>query len=185
MPYSQIVILTGAGISAESGIATFRDAGGIWETIDLEDVATPQAFAKDPDYVNKFHNDLRRVMPEKQPNPAHIALAKLEQDYPGEVMIVTQNVDDLHERGGSEKTIHMHGEICKVLCRACNAVLPWTDDLYTDSTCPNCQTAGRMRPHVTWFYEMPMRMSEIQKALRTKSAPWPTPPDSPTVRSAG
>jgi NAD-dependent deacetylase len=163
--YQKIVILTGAGISAESGIATFRDAGGVWESINLEDVATPQAFERDPDYVNKFHNDFRAVLAEKHPNPAHKAVAELERHHPGEVLVVTQNVDDLHERAGSEKLIHMHGELYKVACRACNQVLHWTEDLLTASSCPNCQTRGRLRPHVTWFYEMPMRMGEIETAL--------------------
>ena len=164
--YDKIVILTGAGISAESGIATFRDAGGVWETIELEDVATPQAFERNPDYVNKFHNDFRALLPDKQPNPAHFALSKLEENHNGKVLVVTQNVDDLHERAGSRNLIHMHGELYKILCRACNKVQHWTEDLRTASPCPNCSAEGRLRPHVTWFYEMPMRMSEIEAALR-------------------
>ncbi len=163
--YHRIVILTGAGISAESGIATFRDKGGIWDRVNLEDVATPDAFARNPDFVNRFHNDFRRDLASKQPNPAHRALARLEAEHGGEVFVVTQNVDDLHEKAGTTNLSHMHGELYKARCEACQAIHAWHDDLSTASDCPACGSPGRMRPHVVWFYEMPFEMPRIQVAL--------------------
>jgi NAD-dependent deacetylase len=162
-----IVVLTGAGISAESGLATFRGAGGLWEGHRVEDVATPEAFARDPLLVQRFYN-LRRAHlrdPVIQPNAAHRALARLEREWPGEVLLVTQNVDDLHERAGSRNLIHMHGELMKALCLACHGSNPWTEDLGTGSACPSCGRAGRLRPDIVWFGEMPYRMDDIFDAL--------------------
>ena len=162
-----IVALTGAGISKESGLDTFRDEDGIWHQVDLEDVATPEAFHRNRDTVQAFHNDLRRglLSDNKAPNAAHRALAELERDWPGELLLVTQNVDDLHERAGSRNLLHMHGELFKARCEGCGAVHPWRDDLSADTVCPSCGVAGAMRPHVVWFGEMPFEMDRIYEAL--------------------
>lgn len=162
-----IVILTGAGISRESGLATFRDADGIWATVDIEDVATPEAFARDPERVLGFYNDRRRGLlgADIKPNAAHEALAKLEREWPGEVLVVTQNIDDLHERAGSRTLIHMHGELLKARCGRCSAVSPWTLDITLKTACPACGGKGCLRPHVVWFGEMPLMMEQIQEAL--------------------
>jgi NAD-dependent deacetylase len=164
-PCRNIVVLTGAGISKESGLDTFRDADGLWSRVSLEDVATPMAFARDPALVLGFHNSLRRGLAAVAPNPAHLALARLEAAHRGEVLVVTQNVDDLHERAGSRNLIHMHGELYKARCQACDGIAEWRGDLDLASACAGCGAAGRMRPHVTWFYEEPMQMAEIQAAL--------------------
>jgi NAD-dependent deacetylase len=165
-PFS-IVVLTGAGISRESGLSTFRDADGIWATVRIEDVATPEAFAADPVRVHDFYNARRRGMtaPEIKPNAAHEALARLERDWPGEVLVVTQNIDDLHERAGSRNLIHMHGELLKGRCLNCGTVSPWSLDMGTATACPACGRKGGMRPHVVWFGEMPFAMDTIYEAL--------------------
>ncbi len=160
----RIVILTGAGISAESGIDTFRSAGGLWEQHRIEDVATPEGFARDPDLVLGFY-DMRRAALEKvEPNPAHAALARLEQEFAGELLLVTQNVDDLHERGGSAKVLHMHGELKSALCTSCDMRSPWLGTMLDRPPCPVCQ-ARTLRPDVVWFGEMPYRMDRIYAAL--------------------
>jgi NAD-dependent deacetylase len=164
---ADIVVLTGAGISRESGLHTFRDADGIWARHRIEDVATPEAFARDPEAVHAFYNARRRGLLDLaiQPNAAHRALAELEQRWSGPVLLVTQNIDDLHERAGSRNLIHMHGEILKARCTACGSVRPWRDDLSTDLPCPACASAGGMRPDVVWFGEMPLEMDRIYAAL--------------------
>ncbi len=166
-PDSTIVILTGAGISKESGLDTFRDADGIWAKYDLEDVATPGAFARNPALVQDFYNHRRRgLLDDKiQPNPAHEAIAKLQRDWPGRVVLVTQNIDDLHERGGSTDVIHMHGELLKIECQHCEMVGEHRGDLSITDACANCGTIGGLRPHVVWFGEMPRFMDEIASAL--------------------
>lgn len=163
--FERIVVLTGAGISAESGLDTFRDEGGLWSQVDLEDVATPDGYARDPAYVLDFHNKLRAGLRRVDPNPAHVALAELERRHAGEVLVVTQNVDDLHERAGSGNLIHMHGELLKIRCQACGTVRTETGDVTIGSTCAACGQTGRLRPHVVWFHEMPMGMDEINAAL--------------------
>ena len=165
MPKPKIVILTGAGISAESGVATFRDPNGVWANFDLEEVATPQGFARNPAKVQDFYNMRRRQMGSVEPNAAHQALARLEQALPDEVLVVTQNIDDLHERAGSRRLIHMHGELGRALCLACGAGSPWMDDIAAQSKCPACEAMGRLRPDVVWFGEMPYRMEEVGDAL--------------------
>jgi len=166
-----IVILTGAGISAESGIDTFRDAGGLWERHRVEDVATPEAFARDPDLVLRFYDMRREAIQTKLPNEAHFALARLDAGWSGELLIVTQNIDDLHERGGAqiglEKTrvLHMHGEHLNAWCTACDVRSPWRGTLIERPACPACG-ARALRPDVVWFGEMPYRMDEIYAALR-------------------
>jgi NAD-dependent deacetylase len=162
-----IVILTGAGISRESGLATFRDAGGIWQRVRIEDVATPEAFARDPDRVQGFYNARRAQLrdPAIRPNAAHEALAELERRWPGEFLLVTQNVDDLHERAGSTKLIHMHGELQVARCLHCEAVQQSPAELSAALSCAACGRPGGLRPHVVWFGEMPLEMDRIYAAL--------------------
>lgn len=167
MTAPSLVILTGAGISAESGLATFRDAGGLWSRVRIEDVATPEAFARDPTRVHGFYNARRAQLrdPAIRPNAAHRALADLDARWPGALLLVTQNVDDLHARAGSRRLLPMHGELMKARCRGCGAVIPWSEDLSTATPCPACGQAGGMRPHVVWFGEMPLGMDRIGAAL--------------------
>ena len=162
-----IVILTGAGISRESGLHTFRDADGIWATVNIEDVATPEAFARDPGRVQEFYNQRRRGLVDNRiaPNPAHLALADFEAAFAGDFLLITQNIDDLHERAGSRKLIHMHGELAKARCGNCGDVIEWRQDLSVDTVCSACGRAGGMRPHVVWFGEMPFEMDRIYEAL--------------------
>ncbi|MGE4062393.1 MAG: NAD-dependent deacylase [Rhodospirillaceae bacterium] len=163
----RIVILTGAGISKESGLDTFRDADGIWSKVRIEDVATPEAFARDPARVHAFYN-MRRALNRTRkvaPNPAHAALAELEARWPGEVLIVTQNVDTLHEQAGSKNLLHMHGVHSKARCNYCEHVVDWSGDMSTGDECAGCSKAGGMRPHVVWFGEMPLEMDRIGWAL--------------------
>ncbi|MEE8534552.1 MAG: NAD-dependent deacylase, partial [Kiloniellales bacterium] len=160
---------TGAGVSKESGLDTFRDADGIWSRVRIEDVATPEAFARDPARVHAFYNARRqRLLSGKvEPNPGHEALARLERDWPGEVLVVTQNIDNLHERAGSKTLIHMHGEILKARCLDCAAVSPWDRDMAGDSACPSCGKAGSLRVQVVWFGEMPLELDRIYPALES------------------
>ena len=164
---ASIVILTGAGISKESGLATFRDPDGIWATVRIEDVATPDAFRRDPERVLEFYNVRREQLmdPSVMPNAAHKALGELEAFWPGEVLVVSQNIDDLHERGGTQNLIHMHGELGKSQCHHCGDVVGGLNDLRTDMTCAKCGESGGMRPHVVWFGEMPLHMERILAAL--------------------
>jgi len=164
---SSIVILTGAGISKESGLDTFRDADGIWSKVRLEDVATPDAFRRDPARVQGFYNARRRALqnPTLQPNPAHHALARLEREWPGELLLVTQNVDNLHERAGSQRLIHMHGEMLKARCGACDQVTAIEGDITPELRCRGCGRVGAVRPHVVWFGEIPFEMERIYAAL--------------------
>lgn len=162
--YGSIVILTGAGLSAESGISTFRDPDGIWAKYDWREVATPEGFARDPHRVHEFYNMRRRAHASVRPNAAHWALARLEQNHPS-VTIVTQNVDALHEAAGSRNLIHMHGEVLKVFCQLCDARSTWTDDLSTATACPACARSACMRPDVVWFGEMPYQMETIAARL--------------------
>lgn len=164
--YSNIVILTGAGLSAESGLATFRDPKGIWAKYDWRDVATPEGFAKNPALVHDFYNMRRRAHADVKPNAAHIALARLEAAIPN-TTIVTQNVDALHEAAGSKNLIHMHGEVLKALCAHCDARHPWHDDLSPAIPCPSCAKPGGMRPDVVWFGETPYAMDRIARLLST------------------
>lgn len=163
----RIVVLTGAGISRESGLHTFRDADGIWATVNLEDVATPAAFARDPMRVHEFYNARRRGLldPSVAPNAAHLALARLEAHFPGEVLVVTQNIDDLHERAGSRNLVHMHGELLKARCTECGAVVPCREDLDLRSHCQACASIACLRPHIVWFGEMPLEMGRVLAAL--------------------
>ena len=161
-----IVILTGAGISAESGIDTFRDAGGLWEQHRVEDVATPEGFARNPNLVLRFYDMRRAALGKVVPNPAHEALARLDAEWKhGDLLIVTQNVDDLHERAGTKRVLHMHGELKSALCRSCEMRSPWHAPMADYPPCPVCQ-ARSLRPDVVWFGEMPYQMDRIYRALR-------------------
>lgn len=160
----KIVILTGAGLSAESGLGTFRDAGGIWQQHRIEDVATPEGFARDPGLVHRFYNARRGQAAAARPNAAHLALARLQRDRPGEVVIVTQNVDALHEAGGAARVIHMHGELAGALCAACGHRWPAPEEMAPGHPCPAC-AAPTARPDVVWFGEIPYRMDEIMAHL--------------------
>ena len=162
---TRIVILTGAGLSAESGLGTFRDEDGIWTKYDLAEVATPEGFARNPALVQDFYNARRAQIAKAKPNAAHQALAQLEAKHAGDVLTVTQNIDDLHEQAGASKLIHMHGELLKVWCRACDARTPWRDEIAPESACPACGATGAMRPDVVWFGEMPYEMDAISAAL--------------------
>lgn len=160
----RIVVLTGAGISAESGLATFRDADGLWEGHRPEDVATPEAFDRDPVMVHRFYDERRVGVGRVQPNPAHVALARLEQELGDDLYLVTQNIDDLHERGGSTRVHHMHGEILKALCRACGVRSQWDGPLGDGPACPACSRTT-LRPDVVWFGEIPYDMDTIHARL--------------------
>lgn len=165
-----IVILTGAGISAESGIDTFRSAGGLWEQHRVEDVATPEGFARDPALVLGFYDMRREALGRVVPNAAHDALARLDAGWKpengrGDLLIVTQNVDDLHERAGARRVLHMHGELKSALCTSCGMRSPWDAPMSHCPPCPVCQ-APTLRPDVVWFGEMPYQMDRIYRALR-------------------
>lgn len=167
--YKSIVILTGAGISAESGIDTFRAKDGLWENHHIEDVATPEGFARDPDLVHRFYNARRAASQKAMPNAAHIALAKLEQIYAregfGAVTIITQNVDDLHERAGSKTLLHMHGDLLHLICTQCDFRGQWREPCLTSTKCPECQNISSLRPDIVWFGEMPYFMERIEAQL--------------------
>lgn len=164
--YNSIVVLTGAGVSAESGIKTFRDNNGLWENNRIEDVCTPEAFARNPALVQQFYNARRhQLVTEAHPNPAHIALAEFERKFSGDFTLVTQNVDDLHERAGSHNLIHMHGELRKARCAITGTVFSWSEDITADNLCPCCSKTGVLRPHIVWFGEIPLQMTEIEAAL--------------------
>jgi NAD-dependent deacetylase len=162
---ASIVILTGAGVSAESGVPTFRGPDGLWEGHRVEDVATPEAFRRDPKLVQTFY-DLRRAALERvKPNAAHLALAELDAAWPGDLLLVTQNVDDLHERAGSRRLLHMHGELKSVWCLACDRHHRWEATLLDAPACPGCGLSGHLRPDIVWFGEMPYAMDRIEDAL--------------------
>ena len=160
-----IVILTGAGISAESGLNTFRAADGLWEDHRVEDVATPEAFVRDPALVHRFYDARRSRLGEVEPNAAHQALARLDAEWPGELLIVTQNVDDLHERAGTKRLLHMHGELMSGWCLSCDERFGWQGDMGEGASCPVCANSGAVRPNIVWFGEMPYEMDRIEQAL--------------------
>ena len=164
----RIFILTGAGLSAESGLGTFRDEGGLWNEYSLEDVASIDGYMRDPKLVLDFYNLRRKSLEHAHHNAAHSALATLEsawRERGGEVFICTQNVDDLHERAGSKNVAHMHGELSKARCEACSEVFRWAEDLDVERRCPACGVGGYVRPHIVWFGEMPLEMERIQEEL--------------------
>lgn len=161
----KVVVLTGAGISAESGVPTFRDADGLWEGHDVMEVASPEGFAADPDLVHRFY-DLRRAHLDRvRPNAAHLALAELGKHLGDDLTVVTQNVDDLHERAGSERVLHMHGELRSALCLACADRFAWDTTLADLPECPGC-ARRTLRPDIVWFGEMPYHMDDILRVLQ-------------------
>jgi len=162
--FRRIVVLTGAGISAESGLKTFRDSDGLWENHSVEDVATPEGFDRDPDLVQRFYNARRQQLNDVIPNPAHDALAQFENAFNGDFLLVTQNVDDLHDRAGNRNLLHMHGELLKARCLNCGEVVQHTVDINEETLCPACHKPS-LRPHIVWFGEMPLYMDEIYAAL--------------------
>ena len=166
MEFRNIVILTGAGISADSGLATFRGADGLWEGHRVEDVATPEAYRRDPALVHQFYDARRARLGEVEPNAAHHALARLDAEWRGELLIVTQNVDDLHERVGAKRLLHMHGELSSGWCLACDDRFPWQGPMGEGASCPACQVTGQVRPDIVWFGEMPYEMERIERALQ-------------------
>jgi NAD-dependent deacetylase len=159
-----IVILTGAGLSAESGLATFRGPGGLWEGQRVEDVCTPQALARTPALVHRFYDERRAGLAGVEPNAAHHALARLDAEWPGELLIVTQNVDDLHERAGARRLVHLHGELLSALCAGCAIRHPWTGDLPPGTFCPDCD-APLLRPDIVFFGETPYEMDRVHAAI--------------------
>lgn len=159
-----IVILTGAGISAESGLRTFRASDGLWEDHRVEDVASPQGFRRDPALVQRFYDERRAQVRAANPNAAHVALGELDRSWGGNLLIVTQNIDDLHERGGASRVLHMHGEALSAWCTACDERHRWTGNLSDHPACPTCGMAS-LRPDIVWFGEMPYRMGEIFAAI--------------------
>lgn len=168
-PAERLVVLTGAGISRESGLETFRDADGLWSRHDINDVCTPAAFRRDPMLVSRFYNERRAELARVEPNAAHLALADLERSardgsWDGEILIVTQNIDDLHERAGSRNVVHMHGELRRIRCMSCDATSEWQDDCLPQTPCPVCHRPA-LRPDVVWFGEVPLHMDAIQAAL--------------------
>lgn len=195
-----LVILTGAGISAESGVPTFRADDGLWMGHRIEDVATPEGFARDPARVQAFYNDRRRQLPTVHPNPAHQALADLAARWDGEILLVTQNVDDLHDRAHAATPpapgfalIHMHGELLKAACTVTGRVCDWRGDLAADEASP-FHPAGRLRPHIVWFDEFPLQMDRIEAALErcdlfvsigTSGSVWPAAGFVETASRAG
>ena len=166
MAIRNIVVLTGAGVSAESGLATFRGPDGLWEGHRVEDVCTPEAFRRDPALVHAFYDARREKLGSVKPNAAHEALARLDADWPGELLLVTQNVDDLHERAGSRRLLHMHGELARAWCVACDERFTWTGPMGESAICRSCRTPGKVRPDIVWFGEMPYEMERIDEALR-------------------
>jgi len=163
-----IFILTGAGISAESGLSTFRDADGLWKKYDIEDVASIGGYERNPALVLDFYNQRRGNLHGVKPNPAHFALAELERAWAahgGAITLCTQNIDDLHEQGGSQRVVHMHGELRKARCHDCGDVTLADGDLTLTMGCAACGRTGGLRPHVVWFGEMPLEMDAIYEAL--------------------
>jgi NAD-dependent deacetylase len=163
---NNIVVLTGAGVSAESGLATFRGPDGLWEGHRVEDVCTPEAFRRDAALVHAFYDARRAKLGTVEPNAAHEALARLDAEWPGELLLVTQNVDDLHERAGSTRLLHMHGELAKGWCLACDERFGWTGEMGEGAVCLLCGTSGQVRPDIVWFGEMPYDLDRIDEALR-------------------
>lgn len=165
--YKNILILTGAGISAESGLATFRSSNGLWNNHKVEDVATIEAFERNPEYVHQFYNEMKPELQSAKPNPAHLALARLEKEYPGIVNVVTQNVDTLHEKAGSKNVFHIHGQINQAVCRNCGQILETWGDVDTQTICPHCEVLGMLKPNIVFFGESLLCMNEVERFLHS------------------
>jgi NAD-dependent deacetylase len=163
----RVVVLTGAGISAESGIRTFRASDGLWEDHRIEDVASPEGFRRNPQLVQQFYNMRRKQIlePQIQPNAAHLALAQLEAHLGDNFLLVTQNVDNLHERAGSTRLLHMHGELLKVSCLRTRQIFAFEGEITAELQCACCQKSQTLRPHIVWFGEIPLHMDQIEQAI--------------------
>ena len=163
--YKSIVVLTGAGISAESGLATFRSSNGLWNNHRVEDVATIEAFQRNPEFVHDFYNQMKPELLAAKPNPAHLALTKLQNNYPAPVSIITQNVDTLHEKAQSRNIYHIHGQINQAVCLNCGHVLETWNDVTTETVCPQCSVAGMMKPNIVFFGENLLYMDKVERLL--------------------
>lgn len=164
--FQNIVILTGAGISAESGLATFRASNGLWNNHKVEDVATIEAFERNPAYIHEFYNDLKKELAAAKPNAAHLAITRLQQEYPADISVITQNVDTLHEKAGNQNIYHIHGQINQAVCLNCGHVLETFGDVDTETVCPQCQVSGMMKPNIVFFGENLLCMDEVDTLLR-------------------
>ncbi|TDU70951.1 NAD-dependent deacetylase [Prosthecobacter fusiformis] len=167
LTHPNLIVLTGAGLSAESGVPTFRGVDGLWEGHRIEEVASPEAYKQTPHLVHRFYNLRRAALKTVEPNAAHYALVRLEKEWPGAFLHVTQNVDDLNERAGAKKLLHMHGQLKKIRCVWCRNVMDWEADLDVTTACPECATTGKLRPDIVWFGEMPYHIEEVSQALET------------------
>lgn len=165
--YNRIVFLTGAGISQESDIPTFRSQTGLWNNHRVEDVATIEAFHKNPDFVHEFYNQMRKDLINKKPNPAHLAITELQNNFNGEVYIITQNIDTLHEKANSKNIFHMHGSINELVCLNCGRTHTTWNEASSETICPHCETLGFIKPNIVFFGEMPLYMDKIEKLLKT------------------
>ena len=163
--YKSIVVLTGAGISAESGLATFRSSNGLWNNHRVEDVATIEAFQRNPEFVHDFYNQMKPELLAAKPNPAHLALTKLQDNYPAPVSIITQNVDTLHEKAKSRNIYHIHGQINQAVCLNCGHVLETWNDVTTETVCSQCSVAGMMKPNIVFFGENLLYMDKVERIL--------------------
>ena len=163
--YQNIVILTGAGISAESGLATFRSANGLWNNHKVEDVATIEAFERNPAYVHEFYNELKKELVKAKPNAAHLAITKLQNEYPAQIRVITQNVDTLHEKAGNKNVYHIHGQINQAMCLNCGHILETFGDVDTETTCPHCGIAGMMKPNIVFFGENLLCIEKVDRLL--------------------
>ncbi len=164
--YPDIAILTGAGISAESGLATFRGSDGLWNNCRVEDVATIEAFHRNPEFVHDFYNEMKSELIKATPNPAHLAITRLQKEYPGQVNIITQNVDTLHEKAGSQNIYHIHGQINQAVCLNCGHILESWGDVTTETVCPHCETPGMMKPNIVFFGENLLYMDKVDRLLK-------------------
>ncbi len=164
--YKHIVVLTGAGISEESGLATFRSSNGLWNNHPVQDVATIEAFQRNPEYVHTFYNGLKPLLQKAKPNPAHLCLTRLQKDYLAEISIVTQNVDTLHEKAGNKNVIHIHGQIDQAVCLNCGQILKSYGDVTTETVCPHCQIMGMMKPNIVFFGENLLYMDHVEHLLQ-------------------
>ncbi len=165
--YQNILILTGAGISAESGLATFRSANGLWNNHRVEDVATIEGFQRNPALVHEFYNGLKEEIQKAKPNAAHLAITELQKNYPGQINVITQNVDTLHEKAGNRNVYHIHGQINQAVCLNCGHILETFGDVDTQTVCPHCQVAGMMKPNIVFFGENLLCMNEVDRLLRS------------------
>ena len=165
--YKHIVFLTGAGISAESGLATFRSENGLWNNHRVEDVATIEAYLRNPDYVHQFYNDMRPELFKAEPNPAHLAITDLQSNYPAQIDIVTQNVDTLHEKAGNKNIYHIHGQINQIVCLNCGHVFETWGDISSEDKCEKCGVVGMLKPNIVFFGENLLYMDKVDNLLKS------------------